>query len=1199
MFLDIMRFEIRYHLRNPVFWVAVGIFVLLGFGLTASENVSFGTPGAVHENAPFAVGVALAVFAIFYQFVTTSFVANAVVRDDTTGFGQIMRTTPISRTAFIMGRFVGGLIIALLGYLATPLGMMVGVEMPWVDAETVGPNGPAMYLWQFSVVALPNIFLSCALLLALATYFRSMLASYVGVVVILMGYTVTLLFATNKPEWLPYLAKFELLGFSAIQDLTRYWTTADLNSRLFPLHGNFLINRLFVIGLGSLLLAGTVWRFSFSERAPSKRRLRKLAKREARDAQMASVAPETASDLPSARFGSASTRAQFLTRLRAEMVQVLKSPGLIVILLLAIFNSLADLLTTRAMYGTPTYPLTANVISSLRDGYLFFTLMIAIFYGGELVWRERERKINEIVDSTPSPDWVMIVPKVLAILAVLLLVVVSGSIAGMATQLAKGVFDFSPTRYLLWYIAPVTIDSLLIAILAVFMQVLSPNKYVGWGLMLLWFVSGVFLSSVGYDDLLYTYGSSPMEPLSDMNGDGGFWIGAAWARAYWLAGGALLLLFAHLVWPRGTVTAVRPRVAALSRRLGRGEVVFGLAALAVMILSGSVIYHATHQLNVRRTSDDREVLIADLEKRYLRYENLPQPTVRDVKLAIQIFPQDRKLETNGAYRLVNETAQPLTEVHLRVGDDDVKLFKLSVDGANSTRRDVEHGYYIFRFDEPLAPGQSTMAHFATRIWYRGFRNDAQPTDVTPNGTFVNNYKIAPIVGMDRNGLLRDRTQRRRQGLPAELRPAKLEDMTATARNYVGTSWVHSDISVTTDAGQVPVAPGDRVSDKVENGRRTARFVSSAPINNFFSVQSARYAIDQRMQGDVATEIYYDPRHSWNVPVMQKALGAALDYYRANFGPYQFRHARILEFPGYAGYAQAFAGTMPYSESIGFAANLSNAENIDYVTYVVAHELGHQYWAHQAVGADMQGATLTSETLAQYSALMVMKKLYGPDSIRRFLKYELDDYLRSRKGEALEELPLARVENQAYVHYNKGALAMYLLQQRLGEDRVNLALRTFLDRWKFKGPPYHRSLDFIAELRKVARTPDEQALITDLFERITLYDLKVTDAQTRQQGTQWVTTLTVDAAKYHADGKGAEKAVPLRDRIEIGLFTARPGEGSFGKANVISIDRRPVVSGKQTIVVRSNRKPEFAGVDPYAFYVDRNSNDNIMSVSTSR
>ena len=52
MLLGITGFEIRYQLRNPVFWVAIAIFFLLGFGLTASENVSIGTPGASTKTRP-------------------------------------------------------------------------------------------------------------------------------------------------------------------------------------------------------------------------------------------------------------------------------------------------------------------------------------------------------------------------------------------------------------------------------------------------------------------------------------------------------------------------------------------------------------------------------------------------------------------------------------------------------------------------------------------------------------------------------------------------------------------------------------------------------------------------------------------------------------------------------------------------------------------------------------------------------------------------------------------------------------------------------------------------------------------------------------------------------------------------------------------------------------------------------------------
>jgi aminopeptidase N len=260
-------------------------------------------------------------------------------------------------------------------------------------------------------------------------------------------------------------------------------------------------------------------------------------------------------------------------------------------------------------------------------------------------------------------------------------------------------------------------------------------------------------------------------------------------------------------------------------------------------------------------------------------------------------------------------------------------------------------------------------------------------------------------------------------------------------------------------------------------------------------------------------------------------------------------------------------------------------------------MSHQYWAHQVVGADMQGGTISSETLAQYSALMVMKHLYGPDQIRRFLKYELDSYLRSRANEVVEELPLERVENQPYIHYRKGAVAMYLLQQRLGEEAVDRALARFDAKWRFKGPPYLRSVDLIDEFRKEAKTPEEQQLITDLFEKITLYDLKVADAKTRKDGDGWTTTLTIAANKFYANGKGVETKTPLHEAIEVGLFAARPGLGAFSSKDVIVMGRQQLHDGTQRITLHSKRKPAFAGVDPYNFYIDRNSEDNVKEVTS--
>src|ERR1051325_2347633 len=114
MFLKIARFELRYQLKNPVFWVAAAMFLLMTFGAMTSSTVQIGGGGNIHKNSPVALTMIQANLSLFFMFVTTAFVANVVVRDDDTGFGPIIRSTPITRLQYLGGRFAGAAAAAAL-----------------------------------------------------------------------------------------------------------------------------------------------------------------------------------------------------------------------------------------------------------------------------------------------------------------------------------------------------------------------------------------------------------------------------------------------------------------------------------------------------------------------------------------------------------------------------------------------------------------------------------------------------------------------------------------------------------------------------------------------------------------------------------------------------------------------------------------------------------------------------------------------------------------------------------------------------------------------------------------------------------------------------------------------------------------------------------------------------------------------------
>jgi ABC-2 type transport system permease protein len=341
---------------------------------------------------------------------------------------------------------------------------------------------------------------------------------------------------------------------------------------------------------------------------------------------------------------------------------------------------------------------------------------------------------------------------------------------------------------------------------------------------------------------------------------------------------------------------------------------------------------------------------------------------------------------------------------------------------------------------------------------------------------------------------------------------------------------------------------------------------------------------------VAIEIYYQPGHEFNLASMNLSVKDALAYCSAAFGPFQYRQFRIVEFPRYETFAQSFPNTIPYSEAIGFIARVrpDDPKDIDYPYYVTAHEAAHQWWGHQVMGGDVQGSTMLIESLAQYSALMVMKKKYGDAKMRRFLAYELNRYLVGRAFEQKKELPLSRVENQPYIHYAKGSLIFYALQDYIGEDKVNQAIRAFRDAHAFKGPPYPSSSELVQRFRE-ATPPELQYLVDDLFEKIVLYDNRAVSATTKElAGGRFEVTMKVVAKKRVADALGKESDAALDDLIDIGVVDAR--------GDAIAVEKQRIRAEESTFTMVVDRKPAKAGIDPLNKLIDRRPGDNAIVVA---
>jgi aminopeptidase N len=258
-------------------------------------------------------------------------------------------------------------------------------------------------------------------------------------------------------------------------------------------------------------------------------------------------------------------------------------------------------------------------------------------------------------------------------------------------------------------------------------------------------------------------------------------------------------------------------------------------------------------------------------------------------------------------------------------------------------------------------------------------------------------------------------------------------------------------------------------------------------------------------------------------------------------------------------------------------------------------MAHQWWGHQVTAANVQGASMLIESLSQYSALMVMEKEYGPHQMRRFLRYELDRYLGSRGAEKIEELPLARVENQDYIHYRKGSLIFYRLRDEIGEAALNRALKRFLEDKGYQESPFTTSSELLDYIRAEAPA-DKHALIADMFEKIVFYDNRVLEASTKKRADgQWDVTMKLHLAKMEADGKGKETPRAYDEAVEIGVFARAPGAKEADE-RVLLLDKRVLSGNNPVVTVTVKEQPFEVGVDPYNKMIDRVSRDNRKEVS---
>jgi len=1185
MLRSIAAFEVSSALRSPATYVYLVLYTLLGalwtlayVGAVPGMSISMGSEKLL-VNSPYVLSQVIALVSLFGIFTIGAILGRAGAKDFLERTDAFFFSKPISKFAYLGGRFLGAYLVLLLIFAGVPLGAFLAVHSGVPTADLVGRESLATYLTPLLYSVAPNLFVAGAFFFSLTTLTRRMTAVYVGSAVLLLGWLIASGSSETDSPFSVFQALLDPSGIHASDRATLYWSIVEKNHKLVELTGIFLWNRLIWVGFGFCCLA-LAYRF-FSTSAS-------LSSRPGQSKKVAAPAEEriavpTVLKAVTPSFGAGSYRAMWWRIARFELKAIFLNRYFASILTCCVLFLVMDSLEMGELMGTSSLPVTYQVLEKLGAGFNIFLLLMVAFYAGELVHRERDVGVDPISDAMPVPDRIPFAAKATGLALFILSLLGVFFLSGITIQLAHGFTELNLPLYATDLLVLRLSYLALIGVLALFVHVVLNHKALAHLAMILFFLGTLAAPKLGLEHPLLVLGQAPPAPYSDMNGYGAALLPHLAYKLYWSLFAAIPFLLALAFWPRGA--------SSLKARLGRLRhlpvLKRALGAVAVVWLAfGAFLFYQGNVLDRFETLGQRMAKGADLERRFGDYRSFANFSVDQADYKIDLFAAEGKLEMEGTYTLKNNHAEELDRILVYAGDF-LKFSKLAP--AEAHTREVfapDQGFFVFKLAEPVAPGGEAKLSFAYSFEKPWLPASLQDHQLYRNGTFLA-PEFFPSTGFPVDRLLKSERARRQFGLEGKIELPAPGDPEARLHSGLGgdTTWTSLRALVSTDGDQIPVVPAPRLWSREEGGRQAALFDTEGRKVSFFpTLVSARYEVLRDQWQGVDLEIYHHPGHDRNLARMMRGLKSSLDYCTQAFGPYPNAFVRILEFPRQKRFARSLPGTIPTSEALGFIAQVRDADpqTVDYLFFVVAHEMAHQWWPHQVMPANAKGANMLSETLAQYTALRVLEKEVGRERMRPMLRYQRHKYLEDRANLDHEEPILTSVDEEDFIYYFKGGLALYALADRIGEDKVNEALRRYLARFGGSSYLFPVSTDLVDLLRE--STPQAyHYLIEDFFETITFHDLRILSAEEHPaaDGSSEL-VVKIEARKLHAQGLGEEEAVPMNDEMEIAFLDQ--------KGKIVHAERVWLQDGTHEFTFHLEGAAAVT-LDPFYATLDRQLEDN--------
>lgn len=1039
----------------PAYLIA---FILAGIGIFCGSQFNLATGDGIFLNSPYSIGFMTGMLSLSIIFIAVIYAVQLLFKDQDSKFDLVLFSFPVSKRTYLSGKFSIYFLQTLLSFSFLMLGFLIG-QITRTGSEMQSPFNIGYYLYPMLIFGVINSFFVCSFLFFVSLISKKKLLVVVGGLLLYVLYMVVLVFS-NSPfmagglpqsiETQQTSAILDPFGLSAYFFEARTFSVQQKNTLLITFSGYLLFNRIIFLTASAGFLFLTYFSFSFSN--ISKQKVKKISSEP--ETQKISTFSYTVTQLD---FGLKNTFSSVLSFARIDLIYLFKSISIpAVSLLLCFFVGMEMYAEIEKGIRLPQkYAGSGLMAATISENFPLFGFLLSAYFINDLYWRSRSSGFSLIEDSTFFSKS-KLTGHFIAISVLLLFFTGILMVEGILFQAAYHYFTIDWNAYLCVFLFN-TFPLILFSALILLINNNIRNKFIALGVSVLavFLLTGAGSSKIFPYPLLRIF-SDFTGSYSDFSGYG-IYVSAFTQRLLFGIG------IISLLW--------------IMNRIIKTKKINSIAVISCLILLISGVFAGTIFMKgyIPKNEDQAILEAVQYEKNFKKYEDLPQPDISDVVTEIKLYPSENSYEITGKYTLTNFTDQPVDKILVNFNPD-LRLESAAFQSGSETIK-INKNVSEVQLKHPLQPNGTAYLDFKLSYKWYAVNGHQSFNAVIENGSFMRISRYYPVIGYQKGEEIQDEKLRKDHQL-TKLAALKKPEAPENSEN----DFINLNMTVSTEGDQTTIGTGDLVKKWTESGRNYFQYkAESIPFR--FAVSSADYAVKSVLYKGIAVNIFYHKKHFENVDHLIENAKITLDYCTQNFGKYPFKTINFAEISsftrGFAATAYPSAVFMP--EDMVFHANIHADKEQDVINELAGHELSHLWWGNSQIDPDdREGSVMLTETLAMYTEMMLYKKMHGQEKMMDRIKMHQQIY-DNEKGLS-ENVPIYKATGDApHIAYSKGAVAMVQLSKLIGEEKVNTALKNFLQNNAYPKKP--SSLDLLNEFYKVSPDVKTKKQIDALFKTL--------------------------------------------------------------------------------------------------------------------